>query len=79
LQVREYEPASADDLLLDWVQLAHLEFEARISQLCLWVLQAEQKQRRYGLNIPGTQIAVGTGEAHQRQCLEALAGMPHGH
>jgi uncharacterized protein (DUF58 family) len=79
LQVREYEPASADDLLLDWAQLAHLEYEARISQLCLWVLQAEQKQRRYGLNIPGTQIAVGTGEAHQRQCLEALAGMPHGH
>lgn len=79
LQVREYEPASADDLLLDWAQLADLEYEARISQLCLWVLQAEQKQRRYGLKIPGKQIAVGTGETHQRHCLEALAGMPYAH
>jgi uncharacterized protein (DUF58 family) len=77
LQVREYEAASADDLLLDWAQLPSLDYEQRISQLCLWVVQAEQKQRRYALTLPNLKLPVGGGESHQQRCLEALAGMPH--
>lgn len=77
LQVREYEHGDADALLLDWNNLGHLDYEGRISQLCLWVLQAEQKQRRYALSIPGSWIETGAGTEHQRRCLEALALLPH--
>lgn len=77
LQVREYEHGDADELMLDWNQLEHLDHEARISQLCLWVLQAEQRQRRFALSIPGARIEPGAGADHQRRCLEALALLPH--
>jgi uncharacterized protein (DUF58 family) len=77
LQVREYEHGNTDELLLDWHRLGHLDYEARISQLCLWVLQAEQRQRRFALDIPGTRIETGAGAEHQRRCLEALALLPH--
>ena len=77
LQVREYEQGDADALLLDWNRLGHLEYEARISQLCLWVVQAEQRQRRFALNIPGLRVETGSGPAHRRHCLEALALLPH--
>lgn len=77
LQVREYESASADDLLLDWQGLHHLGYEQRIEQLCLWVLQAEQKQLRFALKLPGRLLPSASGPEHKRQCLEALALMPH--
>ena len=77
LQVREYATAQSDVLELDWATLHTLGYEQRISQLCLWVLQAEQKQRRYALKLPHTRIDAGSGPSHQRQCLQALALMPH--
>ena len=77
LQVRAYEQAQAGDLLLDWHGLPGLDYEARLSQLCLWLVQAEQKNLKYALHLPNRRIAAGQGPAHQRQCLEALAGMPH--
>ena len=78
LQVREYERASADELLLDWHGLPHLDHEARIAQLTLWVLEAERRQRRYALHLPGVRIAADSGAEHRHRCLQALALMPHG-
>lgn len=78
LQVREYERASADELALDWRSLPHLAHEARISQLTLWVLEAERRQRRYALLLPGNRIGPDSGAEHRHRCLKALALMPHG-
>ncbi len=77
LQVREYATVQSDVVALDWATLQALGYEQRISQLCLWVLQAEQKQRRYALKLPHLHVEAGSGQAHQRQCLQALALMPH--
>jgi uncharacterized protein (DUF58 family) len=77
LQVREYESASSDDLLLDWQSLAYLGYEQRIEQLCLWVVQAEQKHLRYALKIPNKYLPCNSGAEHKRQCLEQLALMPY--
>lgn len=76
LQVRAYEQAQAGDLLLDWAALPGLDAEARLSQLCLWVIQAEQKNLKYALHLPGRRIDAGSGPGHRQKCLEALAGMP---
>jgi uncharacterized protein (DUF58 family) len=47
--------------------------EARLSRLCAWVLQADQHGLVYGLRLPRQDITPDSGEAHKRQCLEALA------
>jgi uncharacterized protein (DUF58 family) len=47
--------------------------EARLSQLCLWVLESDSAQRPYGLRLPGQEIAPSGGAAHRFACLRALA------
>jgi len=50
-----------------------LDVETRLSQLCRWVLDAEQAGQRYGLRLPGTTLTPDHGPAHQQACLAALA------
>jgi uncharacterized protein (DUF58 family) len=71
--VKQFLETLDQDLWLEWNALAHLDHEARLSQLTRWVLDADALQRRYGLRLPGTLIAPGQGEAHRFQCLKALA------
>lgn len=67
-------------LWLDWDTLEGYDTEARLSILCRWVLDAEQRGLRYGLRLPGTAIAPAHGEGHEHECLKALAlyGEPAG-
>jgi uncharacterized protein (DUF58 family) len=57
--------------------LAHATREQQLSRLCAWVLMAEKQGLVYGLRLPGpgvvTEIAPGSGPAHQKNCLQALA------
>jgi len=50
-----------------------LGLEERLSVLAGWVLAAEQGGARYGLRIPGIEIAPGRGDAQRAECLQALA------
>jgi len=62
------------ELWLDLRDLpASLGLEPRLSRLAGWVLAAERAGARYGLRLPGTELAPGTGGAHRAACLEALA------
>jgi uncharacterized protein (DUF58 family) len=72
--VRSYTGPAAEPEWLDWTSLHPLEAEARLSQLCRWVLLSEAAQRTYGLRIPGTEIAPSRGAGHRSACLRALAG-----
>lgn len=63
----------AVELWLDWESLPKLDTEERLSRLTRWVLDASAAQLNYGLRLPGTHIPLGTGLAHQHQCLQALA------
>jgi uncharacterized protein (DUF58 family) len=62
-----------------WLDLAHAgsgaagSLEQKLSRLCAWVLMAEKKGLSYGLRLGKTEIAPGGGEAHKRNCLQALA------
>jgi len=71
--VRSYTGLAAQPEWLEWSALEGVEVEARLSQLCRWVLQSEAAQRPYGLRIPGKEIAPARGAAHRRACLRALA------
>lgn len=78
LSTKRFSDVEGGSIMLDWEKLAGMDTEARLSQLTRWVLEAEQMNCRYALNIPGTSIQAGNGLPHQRRCLEALAlfGLP---
>jgi len=71
--IKQFSGQTMPELWLDWDDLAGMATEARLSRLCGWVLDAQNAGLSYGLRIPGTTLAPGDGEAHQRACLEALA------
>jgi uncharacterized protein (DUF58 family) len=76
--VRSYSSLAAQPEWLDWSMLEGLDTEARLSQLCLWVLESDAAQRPYGLRIPGKEIAASGGAAHRFACLRALAAFGAG-
>jgi uncharacterized protein (DUF58 family) len=76
--VRSYSSLAAQPEWLDWSMLVGLDTEARLSQLCLWVLESDAAQRPYGLRIPGRELAPSGGAAHRFACLRALAAFGAG-
>ncbi len=72
LLINRFSDPAQSRLVLDWHALTG-DPETRLSQLCSWVLQAEQSQNSYALRLPGNNIATGTGVAHKQTCLQALA------
>lgn len=74
LLVRKFRGTGARRLVIDWHQAAHLvDTEARLSQLALWIIEAERQGLRYGLSLPGTEIEADHGDAHRHRCLLRLA------
>ena len=74
--VRSYSSETAQPEWLDWSSLGRLDAEARLSQLCRWVLDSEAAQRNFGMRIPGVEIMPSRGTAHRAACLRALARYP---
>jgi uncharacterized protein (DUF58 family) len=61
---------------LDFSALLFHGAEERLSQLALWVIEAERVRRPYSLRLPNTEIAPAVGEAHFHRCLRALSLFP---
>jgi uncharacterized protein (DUF58 family) len=73
LLVKQFGGDRADEIWLDWAALPDLGAEARLSQLCRWVIDAHRDHQPFGLRLPGSEIAIGSGAPHRQRCLEALA------
>ncbi|MEO7401211.1 MAG: DUF58 domain-containing protein [Polaromonas sp.] len=73
LVVRDSQQTQRHELWLDFRQAGALDVEPRLSRLCAWILRADQLGLDYGLRLPALEIKPGSGAAHKRQCLEALA------
>jgi uncharacterized protein (DUF58 family) len=73
LLVKEYSGATAEAVLFDFAALDDLDVEARLSQLCQWVLDAEARGSRYALQLPERRIDADRGSIQLARCLEALA------
>lgn len=75
LLVKRFSGSGGKKLVLSWSLLAEsMPLEARLSQLCRWVLEAERMEFEYALELPGTVIPSANGSKHRHRCLEALAG-----
>jgi uncharacterized protein (DUF58 family) len=70
---RDMQHTAAQELWLDFNQTGCANTESSLSRLCAWVLQAEELGLVYGLRLPQVEIKPASGEAHQQQCLQALA------
>ena len=74
LQTKVFSGRAAAELWLDWNQLpANLDLESKLSRLTRWALSADQEGLRYGLRLPGLELAPDTGESHRLACLRELA------
>ena len=73
LVVRDTQQAQRHELWLDFAQAGTGDIEQKLSRLCAWVLSADKLALDYGLRLPSLEIKPACGEAHKRQCLEALA------
>jgi uncharacterized protein (DUF58 family) len=59
--------------VFDFDRLEGLGTEARLAQLCRWVLDAHDRDEAFALRLPGTRIETNVGPAHRERCLNALA------
>lgn len=71
--VKHFDGAPQASTWFDFDALRASDTEERLSMLCRWILDAERDGLRYGLKLPSRRIAPGSGDAHRRACLEALA------
>jgi uncharacterized protein (DUF58 family) len=71
--VRNYLDTAGSPQWLDWSMLGDMPREARLSQLCRWVLDYEAARKSYGLRLPELELAPDHGPAHREACLRALA------
>ena len=58
---------------LDFNAIPLADVEARLSQLALWVIEAERARRPYSLRLPGIEIPPAIGESHFHRCMRALS------
>ena len=71
---KQFRGEAAAELWLAWERLPPaLGLEQRLSRLAGWVLAAERGGARYGLRLPGVEIAPARGDSHAAACLQALA------
>ncbi len=74
LLVKQFNGKGSQSLILSWDTVSNIKnTESRLSQLCYWVLIAEDTNIQYGLQIPGKLIEPAQGTKHKEICLEALA------
>ncbi|MBL1320742.1 MAG: DUF58 domain-containing protein [Methylophaga sp.] len=74
LRTKQFSNLQGGRLMLNWQDVSQIkDVEARLSQMCKWVLQAESSGMSYGLALPNNIIHFGHGESHRHRCLTALA------
>ncbi|MBL8381492.1 MAG: DUF58 domain-containing protein [Burkholderiales bacterium] len=74
LLAKQFTGAAAAECVLDLDALGAIpDFEARLSRLTRWVLDADAMRLRYALRLGARTLGPAQGEAHRRACLEALA------
>jgi uncharacterized protein (DUF58 family) len=73
LHSKQYAGTDVVSHVFDWDSLPSLGTEARLAQLCRWVIDANERGEAFGLRLPGTEIETNLGTAHRERCLNALA------
>lgn len=79
LLVKNFEEGEKPSLQFHWDHTAPLiNFEDRISQLSLWIDEAEKHGHEYSLEFGTFKTALSKGSAQHKRCLEILARAKEG-
>ncbi len=73
LYTKQYGGEQSAVIWLDYDYTPGYSREERLSQLCRWVMDAEQAGISYGFSLPGIKRLPDHGLQHYRNCLDALA------
>jgi uncharacterized protein (DUF58 family) len=73
LVTKQFTAEPACVVYLDFFALRSADVEEKLSQLALWVIEAERARRPYGLRLPSVEIAPAVGQSHFHQCMRALS------
>jgi uncharacterized protein (DUF58 family) len=73
LMTKQFAAQAEGVVYFDFAALHFANVEERLSQLALWIIEAERARRPYGLRLPGTEIPPAIGQPHFHQCLRALS------
>ena len=73
LHTKQYAGTDVVSHVFDWDSLEGFDVEARLAQLCRWVVDAHEHGEAFGLRLPGLAIEPNIGTAHLEHCLNALA------
>ena len=73
LMTKQFAVETEGAVCLDFFDLRFGDVEEKLSQLTLWVIEAERARQPYGLRLPGTEISAALGQMHFHCCLRALS------
>lgn len=74
----QYENQSSSSVNISWFAVPNrFNIEDKLSQLCQWLIEAEQQGLRYQLEMPNHTIEFGNGLSHYHECLTVLALWGH--
>jgi uncharacterized protein (DUF58 family) len=76
LMTKQFAAETKGAVCLDFSELPFADVEQSLSQLALWVIEAERARQPYGLRLPGTEIFPALGQTHFHYCLRALSLFP---
>jgi uncharacterized protein (DUF58 family) len=73
LMSKQFGGDRCEQVRLDWDLLKDHDTEQRLSLLCRFILQAEEREQSYSLKMLNEKISMGSGPLHQQRCLTLLA------
>ena len=73
LMTKQFSVESDAKLFFDLSAARQTDIEERLSQLALWVIEAERARRPYGLRLTNLEMPPSLGQAHFHRCLHSLA------
>jgi uncharacterized protein (DUF58 family) len=73
LMTKQFAAEAEGSVYLDFFSLRFPDVEDRLSQLALWIVEAERARRPYSLRLPTVEIPPAIGQSHFHQCLRALS------
>jgi uncharacterized protein (DUF58 family) len=73
LMTKQFAAETKGAVHLDFFELRFADLEEKLSQLTLWVIEAERARQPYGLRLPGIEISPAFGQIQFHHCLRALS------
>src|SRR2546423_12106234 len=73
LMTKQFTAELDAEVYVDLAAAQQSDLEDRLSQLALWIIEAERARTSYGLRLPNLELAPSLGQAHFHHCLHAVA------